>query len=696
MKSNIETIEMLYQWALDQSEYVLPREIFYNALFFNTAAAMGLRKIRVRRNTNRGEKITIPNFFGVTFGNSGIGKDHSNNLAKALFLTMFARFESVAAAFYHSKKEMTDDKKPDRRYLNLSSYFIPVSSSAEGLQKAAQTICDMDCGSLNVVSDELGDSITSMDRIFTKLKTGWDTGISEGQVNVSDGGENYFTVNDLCFNALLFGAPAPFELDSKKKEKLLEAYVSGIARRSFIYHNNTYKKSENRNQNFEQFTMNQLEEVDSYIKELKFFINNTEFIEYPAHIRSKLIEYDESRQVIRDKSHSLIAEDLGNSKKIEKLLGIIATLDLSSEINERHLDFAIEFTSVMDATAEETVEIKPIYMQIYNEMEKRSFTARTDIVKAVKDVTLKSLENEMILVEEHANMLGNSIIKKENSGIIRYKLEKLSETSLDKIILSVNTDPNRNEPNGFMKAEGKWENLHTIINSTYRYSAGTFRDNYINDQNYMQEQNLFIIDVDSDMSLDDAKNLFSGMTYLICTTKSHQKEKNDAVCDRFRIILPTISKFHLDYKTYSETYMNVINSLGIPEVDTKCRNASRWYFGYPEGEYWYNEGNMLDVRTFIPDSVEKQSADVALHKYEQQQEHAPADIRIAGAIKWFLSKTSKGNRNDNLFLLCMLLKDPTRIGTPDWQHWAIHANLCLSDPLPERDIKTIISSAERR
>lgn len=188
MNKNIKSIEMLYQWALDQSEYILPREIFYNALFFNTAAAMGLKNIRIRRATNRGDKIIIPNYIGITFAGSGIGKDHSNNIARSLYTTMFAKFESLSAAFYDSKKEATSDRKPDRRYLNLSSYFVPVSSSAEGLQKAAQTVCDMDCGSLNIIADELGDTITGMDKIFTKIKTAWDTGVSEGQVNVSDGG----------------------------------------------------------------------------------------------------------------------------------------------------------------------------------------------------------------------------------------------------------------------------------------------------------------------------------------------------------------------------------------------------------------------------------------------------------------------------------------------------------------------------
>lgn len=696
--NNIKNIEMLYKYALDNSEYVLLKEMFLNALFFHTASAMALKNIKIVRKTNNKDKIIIPNYFGITFGSSGIGKNHSDNVAKTIFTTQYKTFDSMAASFYESKKD--SEGKPDQRYLNLSSYFIPVSSTWQALQKAAQTVKDMGAGSVNIVSDELGDSIMSMSEIFTKLKSTWDTGTSEGPVNVTNGGESYFLVEDVCFNALLFGAPAPFELVPAKKDKLLETYVSGMARRSFIYHNNTYKKSENRNYEFEKLGQDFYEELDKYRNELRYFINNTERIIYPQEIRELLVEYDSQKEVERERSNSLIAEDLGSTKKIEKLLGIIACLDLEEKINIEHLRFAIDFTEALDKTAEETVEIKPVYMRLYNEIEKRQFAARTDLVKAVKDVTLKELDSQMILVEEYANMSGNSLIKKEYNGIVKYKIEKLSQTDLDKIIISINFDNDRTNPQGFIKKIGTFKGLaEKIINTDIRYSAGTFKNEYITDENYLQEQNLFIIDVDNDLTIEDAKKLFSSMTYLITTTKSHQKLKKqgnkEVTCDRFRIILPTSSVFHLNYKTYSETYMNVINSLGIQEADKKCRNASRWYYGNPDGEYWYNEGNLLDIRPFIPDSSEHIDASTSVKKYEANNSNgASASIRVDAAIRWFLSNTSTGNRNDNLYSLGVLLK--VEIKEEDWQRFLLEANSCLSSPLSESDMQTIIRSVSRK
>lgn len=846
---NIKNINLLYEYAMDNSEYVMIKEMFLSALFFNTSAAMALKHIRIVRKTNNKDKVIIPNYFGITFAGSGCvdkdtefmsqngwkkiseykdgdlvlqwntdnstefvnpsnyivepeirdcyyidggnrficpehrmpfydfnnmsntqnltvlnaekyfkekknnnnfkhlsyvlnsnhvklysilkvdkkkmpdfkkycftvpssfwvarrndfisiegncGKNHSDNIAKSIFKDMHEKFNKVASNFYESRKDA--DGKPDPKYINLSSYFIPVTSTWQALQKAAQTVTDMHAGSVNIVSDELGDSIMSMSEIITKLKSTWDTGISEGQVNVSNGGEAYFLVQDLCVNALLFGAPAPFELVPAKKDKLLEAYVSGMARRSFIYHNDKYKKSENRNFDFEKKDSAFYEELDKYIKELKYFINNTEKIHYPQNIRDKLLEYDAEKELERERSSSPIAEDLGSPKKIEKLLGIIATLDLEDTINEEHLKFAIEFTEALDKTAEDTVEIKPAYMRIYNEIEKRSYAARTDIVKAIKDVTVKDLDSQMILVQEHANILGNSLIKKDYDGIVKYKIEKLSSTNLDKVIISVNLDPSNTQPQGFSRNTGTFKGLYKIVNSEYRYSAGTFKNEYINDENYLQEQNLFIIDIDDGLTIKEAKQLFSQMTYLIATTRSHQKPKkkgNEMItCDRFRIILPTMSTFHLDYKRYSDMYMNVLNSLGIDEADKKCRNASRWYYGNPNGEYWYNEGQLLDIRSFIPDSAEHKEAAASVNKYETSTSTAPTSIRVDAAIRWFLSNTTNGNRNDNLFLLAILLKK--EIQEDDWEGWTRRANSCLSSPLSESDMNTIIRSVSKR
>lgn len=705
----MKNLDKLYEWANDQAQYTLIPELFYNALFFNVAVASGIANIKIIRDSNSGSKETIPNYFGITFAEMGVGKDFSFNLASYLFKEIFNSYVAHSEQFYNSKYDSKADKG-DIRYISVSSPFIPVNSSWQGIQKTAQTVADQNFGGVAIISDELADNITGMSDILTMMKTAWDTGTSRGPVNVTEGGKGYFEAKGVPFNSLLFGAPGPFNLVPKKKEKLHEYYLSGGVRRSFILHIKDYKKSQNRNLSFETLPISKYEEIEIYKKQLRDFLNETTHIFMPNDVYEELTKYNIEQEGIRESLNSDISENLGAPKKIEKLMALVAILDLSNEITLEHLRFSITFTETLDATVIETIEIKPIYMQIYEELTRRGFAARTDIIKAVKDVTVKSLESEMILVKEHASMLGNSLIQKEADGILKYKVEKLSESSLDKMFLSVCSNTSKFDPSGFVKAEGPFENLHKIVNSSCKYSAGTFKgmyreedtgmgpeqvwkDGYINDTNYLKDQCLFIIDVDDGLTIQDAKNLFSGYAFLITTTKSHQKDKNGITCDRFRLILPTISTFHLEPGVYSEMYMNVLNSLGISEADSKCRNCSRWYYGNPDGEYWYNDGEqLLDIRPFIPDSAEKQKADIAINTYEQSE--VPSNIRIDAAIRWLLANTSKGNRNENLFQLAMILKN--KIETIDWENWVLHANSCLSDPLSGSDMRSIINSSSRR
>ena len=702
-------LDKLYEWANDQCQYTLIHELFYNALFFNTAAAASIAGIKIRRESNSGFKETIPNYFAISFGSQGLGKNHSFDLAEYLFKEMYNSYIAHAEAFYNKHYDSKNDKC-DLRYIGISSPFIPVNSSWQGIQKTAQTVCDQNFGSVNVISDELADEITGMSEILKMMKTAWDTGSSRGPVNVSEGGKGYFEATNVPFNSLFFGAPGPFNLVPKKKEKLLEYYLSGGIRRTFILHIDEYKKSSNRNKSFETAPVSLYKDIEDYKKSLREFLNSTSYIEMPTDIYKMLTDYNIEQEGIRETLNSDISENLGAPKKIEKLMGLLAILDLSSKITEEHLRFAIQFTETLDATVMETVEIKPIYLEIYEELLRRNFAARTDIIKAVKDVTVKTLENEMILVKEHASMQGNSLIQKEADGIVKYKIEKLSQASLDNVVLSYCQNMNKYDPSGFVRAEGKFENLHKIVNSECKYSAGLFKgqyvevdegmgpqsvwkDGYITDANYLKEQSLFIIDVDEGLTLEDAKSLFQNLTYLITTTKSHQKDKNGVICDRFRLIFPTVSTFHLEPEIYKEMYVNVLNSLGMELADSKCRNASRWYYGNPDGEHWYNiTDQKLDIRHYIPHSAEKQQADQAISRFEDGD--APSDFRISGAIRWFLSNTSKGNRNDNFFALCMILKN--KIKAPDWDTWAEHANTCLSEPQTKSEVRSTINSAARR
>ena len=115
-----------------------------------------------------------------------------------------------------------------------------------------------------------------------------------------------------------------------------------------------------------------------------------------------------------------------------------------------------------------------------------------------------------------------------------------------------------------------------LVKSRFNYSAGTFKDNYRNADNYLNYSDLIILDVDDGKTIDEARNIFEPFDYIIATTKSHKKEKNGKICDRFRVILPTEKPINLNKTDYSKMMNEVFKD--YPFVDTVCKDSSRFYF----------------------------------------------------------------------------------------------------------------------
>lgn len=111
-----------------------------------------------------------------------------------------------------------------------------------------------------------------------------------------------------------------------------------------------------------------------------------------------------------------------------------------------------------------------------------------------------------------------------------------------------------------------------ILNSTW--SCGLFGEGRRTLAAFESAQ-LIGLDIDGGCSLDNAKRLFDPYTHIIATTRSHGKEKNGVVCDRFRVVLVLSSQI-TDAATFKSTY-NALRSQ-FPFIDAACSDASRQFF----------------------------------------------------------------------------------------------------------------------
>lgn len=147
-----------------------------------------------------------------------------------------------------------------------------------------------------------------------------------------------------------------------------------------------------------------------------------------------------------------------------------------------------------------------------------------------------------------------------------------------------------------------FSNLYKICSiSNIQYSPYMFvNDGLRHNRNWNNDkQNLLIFDIDDGMSIDEAKYKFRKFTYLIVTTKSHQKNKKGKVCDRFRVILPATNI------PKGELYFSMLDIMSkeIP-MDTQVNSKDGAFIGYDECMYFYSYGKTYDCSYAIPRAEE--------------------------------------------------------------------------------------------
>lgn len=127
-----------------------------------------------------------------------------------------------------------------------------------------------------------------------------------------------------------------------------------------------------------------------------------------------------------------------------------------------------------------------------------------------------------------------------------------------------------------------------LVKSKFNYSAGSFDKNYRNKSNYKNYSDVLILDIDDGISTSEAKRIFEPFSYIIATTKSHQKDKNGKVCDRFRVIIPTDTPIRLNQDEYSQMMEEIYKD--YPFVDKVCKDASRFYYPAKDSIIYTHEG----------------------------------------------------------------------------------------------------------
>ena len=181
---------------------------------------------------------------------------------------------------------------------------------------------------------------------------------------------------------------------------------------------------------------------------------------------------------------------------------------------------------------------------------------------------------------------------------------------------------------------GTLEDLKDLISTNINYSPFVFDEGYRKEINSNLNQcNIIMLDFDDGVSMDELMPNFDNITYLVATTKSHQKEKNGLICDRFRLIFPLEKCFDITIDEYKIMMNLLITRYG---ADKACKDIARFYYGNPTSETYINYGKNF----FEWNAILKQALFLERHK-QKQKEIEKQPLKYTGNISNNLCDTKK-------------------------------------------------------
>lgn len=281
-----------------------------------------------------------------------------------------------------------------------------------------------------------------------------------------------------------------------------------------------------------------------------------------------------------------------------------------------------------------------------------------------------------------------------------------------------------NQPKSLWKFGYKTKQCSTLqsivdtVKSNYRcYSAGVFEGGKAKNESWISgQQNLIILDIDDGLSLDRAKDIFSEYKALIITSKSHGKDKNGHVCDRYRVILPLKNAINCTAEKYSEV-MSFIMCHKYTFIDKQCKDPARIYFGYTDDKTEVYETPSLQLFDF-DEWIAKTEASKEIVKWCNHKEQEIAKLtqsqikeyadngtkadwfranwkteKILNALK-FNEKFYKGGRNGTLFSWAKYLLDEVGLSDSETADLILWVN-SQGDGIKESEIQQTIFKSLR-
>lgn len=645
-------------------------------------------------------KVPI-NIYALCLASSGFGKGHSVNIMendlikgfKRRFLdeTMPSISEDHLTAMAQDRSirnNTTEEVEMDilnAEYKRLGAYpFTFDSGTTPAVKQLRDKLLLANCGSINLQIDEIGSNLIGSTEVLNVFLELYDQGLVKQKLtkNTQDNIRSDDRDGSTPANMLLFGTPVKL-LDGGQTEDMFYSFLEvGYARRCLFGIGKLDKKalySMDPAQIFARLTDPSNTAIVNKWSQHFFNLADPAKFNWQMTISDQtsinLIQYKSECERLADAlpEHEEIkkAELSHRYFKALKLAGALAFIDESPEVTDTHLYQAIKLVEESGDAFGSILTREKAYMKLAKYIaNSKSEVTHADLTEALPFYKSGvAARNEMMSLATAWGYKNCIVIKKSLvDGIEFFKGETLQQTNLDKMILSWSNDLAYN----YQPEEGPWDQLKVLFQGTgLNWCNHRFKDGHRCNTEVLPGFNMIVVDVDGTTTINTVKELFKSYRYILYTTKRHQTEGKD----RFRLVFPINYVLKLSVDEYKEFMNNIFKWLPF-ETDECANQASKKWSSYDGGQYFQNDGEILDALKFIPGTSRNDQYKKEMAKIED----------LGNLERWFAAQMSEGNRNNNMFKYGMALVD-SGLTFEEVSNQIKKFNKQLSNPLPEEELE---------
>lgn len=673
-------------------------------LFFRVLVAYNLCKIasmmRVDILTQVQGQVPV-NMYALNLAPSGAGKGYSTSIMednvvnkfqeefKEAIIPAVSRKSLAHLAVERARKKNTDDELELQKALLEFERLGPIlmsfdSGTVPAVKQLRHQLLMAGCGSLNLEIDEIGSNLLGNTEMLVAYLELYDGKIKQKLVkNTSDNLRNEEIDGRTPTNMMLFGTPAKLFNGGKTEEELISFFDTGYARRC-IFGLSGIKNPD------QEMTAEELYDMQTNFKSSDYLEDLSEHLATLAHMDFFGMQLTMDKEVILlwleykilcekaalelpDHDEIRRAEMSHRFYKTIKIAGAYAFVDGAPEIEMEHLKAAIALVEESGEAFHKIMCRDRPYVKLANYIvDIGSPLTQPDLEEDLPFYRGGQAQRKMLedLAIADGYRRGMVIKRSWHNGIQFLSGERLIKTDLDKLIVSYSYDITEDYEN----IEITFDELGDLIEEpALHWVNHHFRDNYRDDEHAIAGFNLIVLDVDDGIPVNVARALFADYQYYLYTTKSHTE---DDPC--YRIIIPTTHVMKLDEDDYKEFMRNIFDWIPF-ELDSVVGQRNRKWLTNHKGDVYTNEGELLNVFPFIPDTAKNEEFKAQITKYSN----------LDNLERWFITSTATGNRNSQLHRYAMILVD-AQMDKYEIKDKVIDLNNKLSDKLTKDEIETTI------